>query len=65
CNCVSIDSRGSTKNGVKTNDGVVLAVEKTITSPLLKPSSLEKIMETDDHICCAMTCVIADACNTC
>ncbi|KAE8719961.1 Proteasome subunit alpha type-5 [Hibiscus syriacus] len=52
---------GSTAIGINTKDGVVLAVEKRITSPLLEPSSVEKIMEIDDHIGCAMSGLIADA----
>ncbi|KAK9287656.1 hypothetical protein L1049_016093 [Liquidambar formosana] len=52
---------GSTAIGIKTKEGVVLAVEKRITSPLLEPSSVEKIMEIDDHIGCAMSGLIADA----
>ncbi|GBG69926.1 hypothetical protein CBR_g4752 [Chara braunii] len=52
---------GSTAVGVKTNEGVVLAVEKRITSPLLEPSSVEKIMEIDEHIACAMSGLTADA----
>ncbi|CAA7018510.1 unnamed protein product [Microthlaspi erraticum] len=52
---------GSTAIGVKTKEGVVLAVEKRITSILLEPSSVEKIMEIDDHIGCAMSGLIADA----
>ncbi|GMH14185.1 hypothetical protein Nepgr_016026 [Nepenthes gracilis] len=52
---------GSTAIGIKTREGVVLAVEKRITSPLLEPSSVEKIMEIDEHIGCAMSGLIADA----
>lgn len=52
---------GSTAIGLKTKEGVVLAVEKRITSPLLEPSSVEKIMEIDYHIGCAMSGLIADA----
>ncbi|KAH8521221.1 hypothetical protein H0E87_002325, partial [Populus deltoides] len=52
---------GSTAIGLKTKEGVVLAVEKRITSPLLEPSSVEKVMEIDDHIGCAMSGLIADA----
>ncbi|KAG0494419.1 hypothetical protein HPP92_005413 [Vanilla planifolia] len=47
---------GSTAIGIKTKEGVVLAVEKRVTSPLLK-----KIMEIDEHIGCAMSGLIADA----
>jgi 20S proteasome subunit alpha 5 len=28
----------------------VLAVEKRVTSPLIEPASIEKIMEIDSHI---------------
>eukprot|EP00270_Netrium_digitus_P001465 TRINITY_DN1159_c0_g1_i1.p1 TRINITY_DN1159_c0_g1~~TRINITY_DN1159_c0_g1_i1.p1 ORF type:complete len:239 (+),score=51.03 TRINITY_DN1159_c0_g1_i1:380-1096(+) len=52
---------GSTAVGVQTKEGVVLAVEKRITSPLLEPSSVEKIMEVDEHIGCAMSGLTADA----
>ncbi|XP_071961447.1 proteasome subunit alpha type-5-like [Antedon mediterranea] len=52
---------GSTAIGIKTSDGVVLAVEKRITSPLIEPSSIEKIVEIDSHIVCAMSGLIADA----
>ncbi|CAB1117425.1 unnamed protein product [Ectocarpus sp. CCAP 1310/34] len=33
---------GSTAVGIQTKEGVVLAVEKRLTSPLLEPSSVEK-----------------------
>ena len=36
---------GSTAVGIQVLDGVLLAVEKRITSPLLEPDSIEKIME--------------------
>eukprot|EP00897_Mesotaenium_endlicherianum_P005783 jgi/Mesen1/5232/ME000026S04532 len=52
---------GSTAVGIQTKEGVVLAVEKRITSPLLEPSSVEKIMEVDEHIACAMSGLTADA----
>ncbi|PWA95038.1 proteasome subunit alpha type-5 [Artemisia annua] len=52
---------GSTAIGLKSKEGVVLAVEKRITSPLLEPSRVEKIMEIDEHIGCAMSGLIADA----
>jgi len=52
---------GSTALGVCTPEGVVLAVEKRITSPLLVPSSVEKIMEVDDHVGVAMSGLTADA----
>ena len=34
---------GSTAVGIQTKQGVVLAVEKRLTSPLLEPSSVEKV----------------------
>lgn len=52
---------GSTAIGIKTSEGVVLAVEKRVTSTLIEPSSIEKIMEVDDHIACAMSGLIADS----
>lgn len=52
---------GSTAVGIQTAEGVVLAVEKRLTSPLLIPSSIEKIMEIDTHIGCAMSGLTADA----
>jgi len=52
---------GSTAIGIQTADGVVLAVEKRISSILLEASSIEKIMEIDTHIGCAMSGLTADA----
>ncbi|KAF3856084.1 hypothetical protein F7725_016807 [Dissostichus mawsoni] len=52
---------GSTAIGIQTSEGVCLAVEKRITSPLMEPNSIEKIVEIDTHIGCAMSGLIADA----
>eukprot|EP00164_Ancoracysta_twista_P000444 GFYU01000601.1.p1 GENE.GFYU01000601.1~~GFYU01000601.1.p1 ORF type:complete len:249 (-),score=93.93 GFYU01000601.1:168-890(-) len=52
---------GSTAVGIQTADGVVLAVEKRITSPLMEPSSIEKILEIDTHMGAAMSGLTADA----
>eukprot|EP00478_Filoreta_tenera_P002329 GABV01002401.1.p1 GENE.GABV01002401.1~~GABV01002401.1.p1 ORF type:complete len:223 (-),score=107.81 GABV01002401.1:2-670(-) len=52
---------GSTAVGIQTAEGVVLAVEKRISSPLLVPSSVEKIVEIDSHIGCAMSGIVSDA----
>lgn len=52
---------GSTAIGIQTNEGVVLAVEKRVTSPLIEPASIEKVFEVDDHIGCAMSGLIADS----
>ncbi|KAI5480610.1 20S proteasome subunit alpha 5 [Pseudohyphozyma bogoriensis] len=52
---------GSTTVGIQTSEGVVLAVEKRTQSPLLESDSIEKIMEIDTHIGCAMSGLTADA----
>jgi 20S proteasome subunit alpha 5 len=52
---------GSTAIGVCTSEGVVLGVEKRVTSILLESSSIEKIVEIDSHIGCAMSGLTADA----
>ncbi|OUM69882.1 hypothetical protein PIROE2DRAFT_52888 [Piromyces sp. E2] len=52
---------GSTAIGIQTSEGVILAVEKRITSTLLEPSSIEKILEIDSHVGCAMSGLNADA----
>ena len=46
---------GSTAIGIQTSEGVILAVEKRITSPLMEPTSIEKIVEIDSHIACAFS----------
>mmetsp|Transcript_67934 Transcript_67934/g.153646 ORF Transcript_67934/g.153646 Transcript_67934/m.153646 type:complete len:262 (+) Transcript_67934:108-893(+) len=52
---------GSTAIGICTKEGVVLAVEKRVNSPLIDPSSIEKILEIDEHMGCAMSGLTADA----
>jgi len=52
---------GSTAVGIQTAEGVILAVEKRLTSPLLLPSSVEKILEIDSHMGAAMSGLTADA----
>jgi len=52
---------GSTTIGIQTSNGVVLGVEKRVQSPLLESNSIEKIMEIDRHIACAMSGLTADA----
>ena len=53
--------RGTTTVGVKFKDGVVLVVDKRITSRLIEPDSIEKIFKIDDHIGCATSGLVADA----
>jgi len=52
---------GTTAIGIQTGEGVVLAVEKRVSSPLLEASSLEKVMEIDTHLGCAMSSMTADS----
>ncbi|VDI50619.1 proteasome subunit alpha type-5-like [Mytilus galloprovincialis] len=52
---------GSTAIGIQTSEGVVLAVEKRVTSPLIEAASIEKVFEIDEHIGCAMSGLIADS----
>nr|ACO15120.1 Proteasome subunit alpha type-5 [Caligus clemensi] len=52
---------GSTAIGIQSSAGVVLAVEKRITSPLMEPSSIEKIVEIDSHMACAFSGLIPDS----
>ena len=47
--------------GIRTPEGVVLAVEKRLTSPLLEASSVEKIFEVDSHVGFAISGLAADA----
>lgn len=52
---------GSCSIGVRTAEGVVLGVEKRLTSPLLEQSSVEKLQEVDRHIGVAISGLTADA----
>src|SRR5258707_14358348 len=52
---------GSTTVGIRTPHGVVLGVEKRVQTSLLELSSVEKIMEIDTHLGCAMSGLTADA----
>ncbi|HHH80298.1 MAG TPA: archaeal proteasome endopeptidase complex subunit alpha [Thermoplasmatales archaeon] len=53
--------RGTTTVGLKYKDGVVLIVDKRISSRLVEPESIEKIFQIDDHIGCATSGLVADA----
>lgn len=53
--------RGTTTVGLKFKDGVVLIVDKRITSHLIEPQSIEKIFKLDMHIGCATSGLVADA----
>jgi len=52
---------GSTAIGIQTGEGVVLAVEKRITSSLMEPTSIEKIVEVDKHVAVAFSGLTADS----
>lgn len=49
---------GSTAVGIQTREGVILAIEKRLTSSLLEPSSVEKILEVDSHVGAAFSGLI-------
>ena len=53
--------RGTTTIGLKFKDGVVLIIDKRISSHLEEPGSIEKIFQIDDHIGCATSGLVADA----
>ena len=53
--------RGTTTVGVKFKDGVVLIVDKRLSSKLIEPKSIEKILKIDSHIGCATSGLVADA----
>lgn len=52
---------GSTAIGMKCKDGVLLVVEKNLSSSLIVPKTREKIFEIDSHIGCATAGLAADA----
>merc|ERR1712072_759078 len=52
---------GATAIGIATSEGCVLVAEKRIVSSLQEPSSVEKIMEIDEHIGCTMSGLTADS----
>jgi len=52
---------GSTTIAVSTPHGVILGVERRAQSKLLESSSIEKIMEIDSHIGCAVSGLVADS----
>lgn len=52
---------GSNAVGVRTKDGVVLAAERRLPSPLMIPSSLEKTIQIDTHIGAVLAGLVSDA----
>jgi proteasome alpha subunit len=53
--------RGTTTIGLKFKDGVLLIIDKRVSSRLIEPFSIEKIFVIDDHIGCATSGLVADA----
>jgi len=53
--------RGTTAVGIKAKDGIVLIVDKRVSSKLLEASSIEKIFKIDDHIGVASSGLVGDA----
>lgn len=53
--------RGWTAIGIRCKDGVVLAVEKKRISPLIDPTSMEKILKIDEHVGATFAGLSSDA----
>jgi len=53
--------QGTASIGIRAKDGVVLAADKRIRSPLMERDSVEKIHKADDHIGIASAGHVADA----
>jgi proteasome alpha subunit len=53
--------RGTTAVGIKCAEGVVLIVDKRVSSRLLEPVSIEKIFRIDSHIGVASSGLVGDA----
>ena len=53
--------RGTASVGLCTPDGVVLAANRRVSSPLMERSSVEKIHKADDHVGIASAGHVADA----
>ncbi len=53
--------RGTTAVGIKCAEGVVLIVDKRVSSRLLEPVSIEKIFRIDTHIGVASSGLVGDA----
>jgi 20S proteasome subunit alpha 5 len=56
---------GSSAIAILCPEGVIFAVEKRLSSPLLIPSSIEKVYTIDDHIGVVMSGLPADGRITC
>jgi len=53
--------RGTTAVGLKYKEGVVLIIDKRISSRLIEAKSIDKIFQIDKHVGCATSGLVADA----
>src|SRR5512136_948395 len=53
--------RGTTTVGLKYKEGVVLIIDKRISSRLIEAKSIDKIFQIDGHVGCATSGLVADA----
>lgn len=53
--------KGTTTIGLKFENGVILIVDKRVSSRLVEPDSIEKIYNIDEYIGCATSGLVADA----
>jgi proteasome alpha subunit len=53
--------RGTTAVGIVYGQGVLLAVDKNVSSHLIVPKSIEKVFQIDEHIGVATSGLVADA----
>jgi len=53
--------RGTTAVGITYENGVLLGVDKSVVTPLIVPTSIEKIFQIDEHIGVATSGLVADA----
>ncbi len=53
--------KGTTTIGLKFKGGVILIVDKRVSSKLVEPKSIEKIYNIDKYIGCATSGLVADA----
>ncbi|MGI6008541.1 MAG: archaeal proteasome endopeptidase complex subunit alpha [Methanomethylophilus sp.] len=53
--------KGATTIGIKFKGGVLLVVDKRVSSRLVEPDSIQKIYNIDDYIGCATSGLVADA----
>jgi len=53
--------KGTTTIGLKFRNGVILMVDKRLSSRLVEPDSIEKIYDVDEFIGCATSGLVADA----